>query len=141
MTVLDFSSVLWRLITGILAGWIITSLVLLFSRTRSNVSYLLSYGSVFRLLFWLTIIALISDFRFNPLNIIISDDVYFILALLFLLDSFLMGFTGLIFGKRSYLPLTKQYPAAEQKFREGFKVYNDVPVVSIVYPFFRWLFG
>jgi hypothetical protein len=138
---LDISSLVWRIIVGMAIGGIISSLILLFSSTKSNVSYLLSYGTIFRIWVWIFIITMISHFSIEPFNITTSDYIYLAITAIVLFDCFLMQLVNFTFRKYSSKPLTKQYAGASQKFNEGYKVYNDVTVISVVYPLFKWIFG
>jgi hypothetical protein len=138
---LDISSILWRIIIGMLAGGLVSRLLLLLTRTRSNISYLVSYGMILRVGVWLLSIFLVSRFSFDPFDIATTDSIYFVITSIIIFDSFLMQLVGFIFGKYAALPVTMQYPDVMQKFHEGYSVYNDVPVISVVYPIFRWVFG
>jgi len=138
---LDISSIVWRIIIGMLAGGIVCRLLLLLTRTRSNNSYLVSYGMLFRVCLWLLFISLVSRFSFVPFDIATTDSIYFVITSIIIFDSFLMQLVGFLFGKYAALPVTTQHPDVMQKFHEGYSVYNDVPVISVVYPIFRWIFG
>jgi hypothetical protein len=122
-------------------GGLLSSLVLLINWTKSNVSYLFSYGTLFRVGVWIFIIAQISHFSIKPFNITTSDYIYFVITAIVLFDCFLMQLINFVFGKYSSKPITKQYADANQKFNDGYKVYNDVTVISVVYPLFKWIFG
>lgn len=138
---LDISSIVWKIIIGMSLGGGISSAFLLFARTKSNVSYLLSYGALFRVSVWIFTIALISQFSFRPFNIITSDFIHFVLFAIVLFDCVLMQFINYLFGKQASIPIVKQYPDVDQKFKEGFLAYNDITVLSVVYPLFKWIFG
>ena len=138
---LDISSLVWRIIIGMVIGGLISSLILLFTWTKSNVSYLFSFGTLFRIGVWIFIIAQISHFSIEPFNINTSDYIYFIITAIVLFDCFLMQLVIFAFRKYSSKPITKQYADANQKFKDGYRVYNDVTVISVVYPLFKWIFG
>lgn len=138
---LDISSIVWRIIIGMVAGGLVSRLLLLLTRTRSNNSYLVSYGLLLRVGLWLLSIFLVSRFRFDPFDIVTTDSIYFVITSIIIFDSFLMQLVGFLFGKYAAFPVTTQYPDVMQKFHEGYSVYNDVPVISVVYPLFRWIFG
>ena len=137
----DVSSFMWRILLGMLIGGLISSLVLLLTRTKSNVSYLFSIGTIFRVGLWIFIIAQVSDFRLKPFNISTSDYIFFAITAIVIFDCFLMQFVNFAFGKYSSKPIINQYPDINQKFVDGYKVYNDVTVISVVYPLFKWIFG
>ena len=138
---LDISSLVWRIIIGMLIGGLFSSLILLITWTKSNVSYLFSYGTLFRVGVWIFIIAQISHFCIAPFNITISEYIYFVITAIILFDCFLMQLVNFAFGKYSSKPITKQYVDANQKFNEGYRVYNDVTIISVVYPIFKWILG
>jgi hypothetical protein len=86
-------------------------------------------------------IVLISRFQVESFSIITSGYVYFVIACAAWFDCLLMQLVDFVFGKYSSKPLSKQYPEVEQKFSEGYRAYNDVTLVSVVYPLFKWIFG
>ena len=67
--------------------------------------------------------------------------MHFIIVAIVLFDCILMQLVNYVFGKYSYKPIIKQYIDAEKQFNQGFKVYNDVFVISVIYPLYRWIFG
>jgi len=138
---LDISSHVWRIIIGIGLGGLISSIVLLSTWTKSNVSYLFSYSMLFRVSVWIFIIAIISHLSIAPFDIITSNYIHFVIIAIIFFDCLLMQLVNYLFGKYSSKPMTKQYAAANQKFSDGYRVYNDVTVISVVYPLFKWIFG
>jgi hypothetical protein len=138
---LDISSLVWRFIMGMALGGLISSLILLITWTKSNVTYLLSYGTVFRVTVWIIIITQVSHYSENPFNLTTSDYIYFVITAIVLFDCFLMQLVNFAFEKYSSKPIIKQYAEANQKFNEGYKVYNDITVISFIYPLFKWIFG
>lgn len=138
---LNITSLFWRVIAGMTAGGVISTVILLISRTKSNISYLFSYGSVIRIIVWIAAISLISRFNFAPFNISTSDAVYFVITSILLFDCVLMQFLNYALGIYSSKPVAEQYPDTNHKFGEGYRVYNDIPILSVVYPLFKWIFG
>jgi hypothetical protein len=138
---LDFSSFVWRIIIGIVSGGIISSLVLIFSGSKSNVSYLLCTNALIRLSVWIFLIALVSHVSISPFNITTSGFIYLAVTSIIIFDCFLMQAINLILGKLSLKPLIRQFKDVTQKFNEGYILYNDVAVVSFIYPLFKWIFG
>lgn len=141
MIFLDTSSFLWRIIIGMTLGGIISSIVLLISRTKSNISYIFDYSFLLRVSIWLFFIIELSKFSFHPFNIKTSDSVYFAVAAIIIFDSILMQLISMALGKYATKPIISQYNKVKQKFSEGYKFYNDVPVFSVIYPLFKWVFG
>jgi hypothetical protein len=138
---LPLSSFVWRFIAGLAAGGLISSLLLMITRTRSNVSYLLSYGMICRISLWIFFISLASQFRIDSLNIVTSDSIQFVVTAIFIFDCLIMQLLDLVLGRIASRPLVRQYPEVSQKLESGYNVYNDIPVISVVYPMLKWLFG
>jgi curved DNA-binding protein CbpA len=138
---LNISSITWRVIIGLVAGGLIARFNMLLFNTRSNTTYLFSMGLIVRATIWITAICMASRFYFDPFNIYTTDAIQFVIVSIIVFDSFLMQLINMVLGKYSFYPVFRQYPPAEEKFHEGFRVYNDVPVISFVYPLFKWIFG
>ena len=134
-------SILWRFIAGLLAGGIISFLLLKVARVRSKVSYLLTPGLILKILIWLVSLASISSLG-PGFDIQISSYVYLVVAgLLFLLDmvfDLVMGF--LPFYRRMFRPLIQQGTILDGLYKEGYQNYQELPVYSVIYPLIRWLF-
>jgi hypothetical protein len=138
---LNISSITWRVIAGMAVGGLLNSLLLVAMHTKSSISYLLSAGSLVRAAAWLSAIILTSDFSIRPFDITTNDAIHFVVVSIFLFDCLLMQLMSLILGQNSSKPLTRQYEAVALKFSEGYRVYNDIPVISAVYPLIKWIFG
>lgn len=138
---LDVSSIIWRIIIGFFAGGILSRLLLIVAQTKSNTTYLYNYGSLIRVIIWIVSVSLASRFYTNPFDILTTESIYFVVTVILIFDSFIMQLLSFIMRNTSSLPITPQYPEADQKFREGYNVYNDVPLISFIYPIFRWIFG
>lgn len=138
---LNLSSYTWRLIAGIIAGALTSCLILFVSDTKSNVSYLVSYGFVFRVILWVACIALISKFYMQPFDIQTSDSIQFVITAIVIFDSFVMQLTGLILGRYASKPIIPQFPESASRLNEGYSAYNDIPILSVIYPLFKWIFG
>jgi len=141
LVLLDITSLVWRFIIGMFAGGVISTFILLVTNTKSNVTYLWSFGMIFRVCIWLLIIALFSRFSFHPFDVKASEYMNFIVMAIVLFDCVLMQLVNYGFKTYSYKPAIRQYKDADQQFNLGYKVYNDVFVVSVIYPLYRWIFG
>ncbi len=135
------SSIIWRLIFGMVAGGILSSFVFLFSGTKSNVSYIMSYGLIIRMILWVFSIVLVSRFSMKPFNIITTDSIQLVIAAIFIFDCLLMQLLDMVLRGKSFRPVSRQYPELLQKMETGFRVYNDIPVISVIYPLFKWFVG
>ncbi len=93
---LPISSIVWRFIAGITVGTLVSVLLLAVTRTRSNFSYLLSMGLIFRIILWIFSIVLASDFSLEPFNISTSDSIQFVITSIIIFDSLVMQFLDFI---------------------------------------------
>jgi hypothetical protein len=134
------SSIVWRMLAGMVLGGLVATIMLAITRTRSNVSYLFSTSMILRLAAWLISLLLASRITFNPFDIQTTDAIHFVITAILVFDSLLMQLIEMVV-KKSTIPLFSQYPDANVKFAEGYRVYNDVPLLSVVYPLFKWIFG
>jgi len=138
---LPVSSIVWRFIAGIAAGIVASSLLLLIGRTRSSVSYLVSPGLLFRVGLWILAIVLVSGFSLHPFNIRTSDSIQFVVVSIIIFDCLIMQLLDLLPGRFMARPVIRQYPEVDRKMESGFRVYNDIPVISVIYPLLKWIFG
>jgi len=141
MFLFPIDSLVWRFIGGMVAGGLISTLILSITRVRSRVSYLLTPGLIFKAGVW--IVALCGISTFGPgLNIQTTGYVYVLIAgLLFLLDMFFDLVVGLFpFYRWMFRPVIKQGKIMDGLYREGYQNYQELPVYSVLYPLFRWLF-
>jgi hypothetical protein len=129
------------MIAGIIAGAIASQLMLVITRTKSNVSYLVSYGFLFRVILWLICIALATRLYASPFDIQTTDSIQFVITAIVIFDSFLMQLASLILGKYATKPITAQYSESASRFEDGYSAYNDIPVLSVIYPFYKWILG
>ncbi len=138
---LPFSSVVWRLLSGMIIGGFASLVVLTITNTRSNVSYLFSINMILRLAIWMCCLLMVSRFSLKPFNIRTSESIHFVVTAIIVFDCFLMQVIDLAIGKRSSKPIIRQFREVHQKFNEGYVVYNDIPVLSVLYPAYKWIFG
>lgn len=141
LILLPLDSILWRFIAGMLIGGLLSSLLLGIVQVRSRVSYLLTPGLLIKALIW--IFALYEISTLGPgFNIQLSGYVYIVVAgLLFLLDmifDLIMGFFP--FYQRLFKPIIKQRAVLDSLYREGYRNYQELPVYSVVFPLFKWIF-
>jgi hypothetical protein len=122
-------------------GGVLSLTHLTITRTKSNITYLISYGLVLRVITWIFCIIIVSRFYSKPFDIFTTDFIHFAVIAIVIFDSLLMQFVNLILGRYSSKPISKQFPETAKKFSEGYMVYNDIPVISVVYPLFKWIFG
>ena len=141
LLVLKFDSILWRIIVGIFVGGIITQIILLLFKTRSNTSYLVSPILLIKLITWIWIIYLVSDVQIQSGNIITQPSILIAIIGILFLDAFLEQFLKILFGKRIIKPIIKQHMKITEKFENGYQVYNEIPIWTVVFPIYKWIFG
>ncbi len=134
-------SILWRFLAGILAGGILSTILLALARVRPKANYLLTPGLLIKGLIWTFSICMIS--KFGPgFTIRTTGDVYIVLAgLLFLLDmvfDLVMGFFP--FYHRMFRPVVPQGTVLESLYRKGYQNNLELPVYSVLFPLYKWLF-
>lgn len=134
-------SVLWRFFAGLLAGGVISACILAIARVRSKVSYLFTPGLILKTLCWIFALSQISILG-PGFNIRISGYVYLVVAgLLFFLDMIFDLVMGLFpFYRWLFRPVIRQGKVLESLYRDGFQNYQELPVYSVLFPLFRWLF-
>jgi hypothetical protein len=134
-------SLLWRFIAGLLAGTILSFILLITARVRSRISYLLTPGLLIKGLIWIGALLLISDIG-PGFNIQTSRLIYIVIfGLFFLLDMVFDLVMGMFpFYRRLFRPLVKQGPVLESLYNEGYQNYMELPVYSVIYPLFKWIF-
>jgi hypothetical protein len=138
---LNIASITWRILLGFFLGGILSRTVLTLTATKSNTTYLFSLGLIIRLVIWITGIVLASRFYFEPFDIYATEAIQFVIFSIIIFDSFLMQIISMVLGKLASYPMFGQFSETTEKFSEGYIVYNDVPVISFIYPLFKWLFG
>ncbi|MFO7668059.1 MAG: DnaJ domain-containing protein [Bacteroidales bacterium] len=134
-------SMVWRFIGGMVAGGLLSTLMLSVSRIRSKVSYLLTPGLILKSLIWIA--ALLGITTIGPgFNMQTSGYIFAVIAgLLFLLDMLFDLVLGLFpFYRWMFRPFIRQGAIMDELYKEGYQNYQEFPVYSVVYPLFRWLF-
>lgn len=141
MIFLPIDSLVWRFIGGMVAGGLISTLMLSIAKVRSRVSYLLTPGLIIKSGVWIGALCAISSFG-PGFNIQTTGYVYALIAgLLFLLDMVFDLVVGLFpFYRWMFRPIIKQGRIMDGLYREGYQNYQELPVYSVLYPLFRWLF-
>jgi hypothetical protein len=138
---LDVSSLMARVVIGFLAGGALGFIVLKVSRTLSNVSYLYTANLIIRVVVWLTILKMNADIHFYPFNIYAGQYMKLAVAIILLFDCFLMQLVDAIIKHASYLSVVHQHPQVEDKAHKGYRAFNEIPLLSVIYPMFRWIWG
>jgi hypothetical protein len=141
MIFIDIHSLLWRIIIGFVLSGIVCSLILIISRTKSNVSYLFNFNLITRVCIWLFLISELSHIGLHPFDISTSDVIFFAVTAIIFFDCILMQGIGMILGKHSSIPIIGQYNEVKKLFDNGYTAYNELPVFSVIYPLFKWIFG
>jgi hypothetical protein len=113
-------SILAGIITGSLVSW----LFLWVFNTHPKVSYLLSYGMIIKIIIWAIALYFFGTYA---------------LILLFF-DPMVEAVLRQISGDRLFIPLLKQHPSLEKLFHRRYQLYLELPVWSVINPFFKWIF-
>ena len=134
-------SLLWRFIAGMLIGGILSMIMQTLAGVRSRIGYLLTPSLVIKGGIWL--IALFKISNVGPgFNLETTGYVYIVVAgLLFLLDMLFDLFFGFFpFYQRLFRPIFKQSTVLDSLYKEGFRNYQELPVYSMAFPLFKWIF-
>jgi len=139
--VFPVDSILWRGVAGILAGGMLSFLVLKAAGVKSKVNYLFTPGLLIKAVIWLLSLYLISTVG-PGFNITISGYVYLVVAgLLFFLDMVFDLIMGIFpFYRKLFRPIIRQGAILDSLYRDGYQNYQELPVYSVIYPLFRWIF-
>jgi len=121
---LNINNSLLRFTLSILGAGIISSFFLYLAKTRSRVSYLLSYSMLIRILIWSTFIILLKEV--GVIGFLLLD---------YMLDYFILLPKNNILLK----PLIKQHHDVENCFDKKYKLCMGALFYSSFYPFFKWL--
>lgn len=134
-------SVLWRFMAGLLAGGILSTILLGLVRVRSKVSYLLTPGLLIKAVIWVFVLYKVSEVG-PGFNIITTGYVKIaVVGLIFFLDmlfDLVMGFFP--FYHKLYRPLLPQGVILSTLYRAGYQNNMELPVYSVLFPFYKWLF-
>lgn len=135
------SSILWRLIAGILAGGLLSSLVLKNVGVKSKTSYLFTSALIVKGMAWIG--ALLGISIFGPgFDIHLTGYILLVLGGLFLILDMLFDliFGLLPFYTRMQEPVLRQSKVLRSLYKDGFQNFLEYPVYSVLYPLMRWLF-
>jgi hypothetical protein len=135
------SSIIWRFIAGLVAGGLITLLLLLITGTRARSGYIISTGLIIRMIVWIASISLVSRFYLHPFNITTSDAIQFVVTAIVIFDCLVMQLLDMIPGNFSLKTPARQPAALQSCMQAGYHIYNDIPVISVIYPLFKWFAG
>jgi uncharacterized membrane protein len=137
---LQIDSFIWRFIFGLTIGWVAGSMVLWISATKSKVGYLLSFGNLIKIVFWLVPIILISEFHTAPFNIYTNEWDKLIIVLLGFADSIVEQALKIPKKHRLFKPLLKPYKILDQYYMQNYYLYLEIPFYTAIAPIWRWLF-
>jgi hypothetical protein len=111
------------------------------AKVKSKVSYLFTPGLLIKAGIWLFSLYMISTVG-PGFNISISAYVYLVVAgLLFFLDMVFDLVMGIFpFYHKLFRPVKRQGAILDSLYRDGYQNYQELPVYSVIYPLFKWLF-
>jgi hypothetical protein len=109
---------------GVIAGSLVSWGFLRIFNTHPKVSYLLSHGMMIKIVIWI-------------INLYFFGN-YAVILLFF--DPMIEAILRQISSDRLFIPLLKQHPSLEKLFRKRYQIYLELPVWSVINPFFKWIF-
>ncbi len=109
---------------GIVSGSLVSWGFLKAFNTQPKTSYLLSYGMIIKGVIWVICLYFFGTYA---------------LILLFF-DPMVEAILRQISGDRLFIPILKQHSSLDTLFRKRYQVYMELPVWSVINPFFRWIF-
>jgi hypothetical protein len=110
-------------------------------KVKSKVNYLFTPGLLIKTAIWLFSLSMISTFG-PGFNIAISSYVYLVVAgLFFFLDMVFDLLLGIFpFYRSLFRPVMRQGAVLDSLYQDGYQNYQELPVYSMLYPLFRWIF-
>jgi len=141
LVLLPVDSLIWKLLAGMIVGGMLAMLIHLIMGVRSKVSYLLNRVVLAKILVWIVLTVLFTDFTGFP-NLITHE--YFLVIVLFMLffqDMVIDPIVKLVARKgRHLLPLLPQPEMLSSLYRKGYQPYLEIPVWATIFPLIKWLF-
>jgi hypothetical protein len=138
---LEVSSLVWRIIAAFLITLVASNVITLITRTKSTVTYLFTTGLILRFVIWLMLISAFSMFQFAPFDVFTNENIYAIVFFIIIFDTFLDQFLSFISKRKFRQPLIKQPPIVELHMSRNYQFGVDMPVVSFIYPIYKWFLG
>ena len=137
---LPIDSFVWRFIGGAMIGWVVASVVLLITRTKSKTAYLLSYGMIIKILVWVAILAIFTRFDFKNFQVTSTDYTKSVIVFLVFGDAFLEQLLKAPKNLHLFRPLSRSYQNLSVYLTENYQLYLEIPLWTILYPLVRWIF-
>ncbi|HBS87980.1 MAG: hypothetical protein A2W91_10320 [Bacteroidetes bacterium GWF2_38_335] len=140
MIFLQIDSLLWRFILGVFAGVFLSLMMSFISQTRPRTSYLFTRGLLLKILIWINLIMYFTTIT-NDFNFQVSRFVPVLITLLIFFDAVLDAIFDGIPNNFSQKPFLVQPESVNNLKENGYRGYLSAPILSVVFPFFKWLFG
>ena len=138
---LELDSKLWRMIIGLFVGSILSQIIFLLSRTKSNNSYIFSPLFIIKLISWIIIIYLVSDIQIQPFNIQTTSYIQLVIVGILFFDSPFEQILKTVFGPKILKPIIRQPIKITEQFENGYQLYNEIPIWTVIFPIYKWIFG
>jgi hypothetical protein len=87
------------------------------------------------------LISAFSMFQFAPFDVFTNENIYAIVFFIIIFDTFLDQFLSFISKRKFRQPLIKQPPIVELHMSRNYQFGVDMPVVSFIYPIYKWFLG
>lgn len=140
LILLPFDSYVWRFIFGAATGWLVSSSILIVTRTKSKTAYMLSYGMMIKIAVWLIVLALFTSFDLSTGRISPTDYSKFIMVVMVFADSFLEQLLKAPKKWNLFRPISKHYRYLSGYFNGSNQLYLEIPLWTALYPLIRWIF-
>ena len=139
--IIPVNSFLWRIAIGVFTGLILSNVFLFLLRTRSKTTYLLYPAMIIKILVWLLILIIFTDFSGGFFRLQTSEFIKPAFGILFFFDPFIEMILKSINNFRLLKPIKKEYRELDIYFEKKYQYYLDIPFWTIIYPLFKWIFG
>lgn len=139
MILLPFESSVWSFVTGAVLGFLVSSVLLIITRTYSKNAYLFSYGIIIKIIVWIVAIGFCTKINFQHLNFSTNGYIRPVIILMVFFDSFLEQFIKTS-KKHLFKPILHHYMKMEPYFDKNYQLYLEIPGWTIIYPIIRWIF-
>lgn len=128
-------SLWWNFVAGICIASGCARLFLKFVKTLPSNLYFITWGFVLKCAVWLITGAFFTNFSTTFSNIYTYENIFPAFTILLFIDPFIEWF-GL---RWLNYPLFKQPQQIYTLYKQGYQTYMHIPLWTLVYPFFKWL--
>ncbi len=135
------NSLLWKLITTIIITLSISLIINCLTRTASKVGYMLNRFYLTKIMVWLGVLILLTDFSDGFIHWNVHEAIFPVFGLMVFFDPVIELIIKIPGQAYMLKPLLPRYRELNRYFDNKYQYYIDVPVWTLIYPFFKWIFG